>query len=356
MKANSTLLLILGFIAVLTVSAGSCTSQGRDRVELKVLNAGSLMVPFLAMEQEFELKYPGIDVLPEGHGSVQVIRYITELGKEVDVAAVADVQLIPLLMYPVQVKGGQGTYADWYIKFASNRLGIAYRADSLYSTEITADNWYEIIGRPDVKFGLADPNIDSLGYRVLMTMQLAENYYQDEMIFEKLIKDNFTGEFEVVRKDGVDTIKIPELLKPIQKRIFLRSYSIQLLALLESGELDYAFEYESVARQRGLKFLDLPREIDLSSPDYAERYQQVSIKLGFQRFSSVTPEFEGMPIIYGITIPGNAPHRQEAILFLEFLLGTDGQRIFTENYQPPLVPVEADGINKVPDELRHFIK
>jgi molybdate/tungstate transport system substrate-binding protein len=356
MKVKKFLLPVLCLAAVLSISAGSCTSKGSNRVELKVLNAGSLMVPFQALEHEFELKYPDIDVLPEGHGSVQVIRYITELGKEVDLAAVADAQLIPLLMYPARIPDGKGLYADWYIKFVSNRLGIAYTAGSAYSSEITAENWYEIIARPDVRIGLADPGIDSLGYRALMAVQLAENYYGDGAIFEKLIADNFNSAFEVIQTDGIATIKVPELLKPSQKRVFLRSYSIQLLALLESGEVDYAFEYESVARQRGLKFINLPREIDLSSPDYADQYQRVRVKLEFQRFASVMPEFEGVPIIYGITIPRNAPHQKEAILFLEFLLGAEGQRIFTESFQPPLVPAEADGIDNVPAELRPFIK
>jgi len=36
-------------------------------------------------------------------------------------------------------------------------------------------------------------------------------------------------------------------------------------ALLESGDIDYAFEYLSVARQHRLEFLSLPSEIDLGS-------------------------------------------------------------------------------------------
>jgi molybdate/tungstate transport system substrate-binding protein len=355
-KKRLILLVTLIIIAALTISLTLLASQRQNRVELRVLIAGSLMVPFQALEKGFEAKYPDVDVVLEGHGSVQVIRNIIDLGKEADLAAVADCQLIPLLMYQTQMPDGHGPYADWYIKFATNKIGIAFTNSSLYASEITADNWYEILPRPDVRIGLADPSIDSLGYRALMVVQLAEDYYSDDTIFKKLIADNFAADIEVVKTNGVSTIKVPELLQPIQKRILLRSYSIQLLALLESGEVDYAFEYESVAKQSELRFLELPQAIDLSSQNYTDQYKRVRVELEFQRFAEVVPEFEGAPIIYGITIPRNAPHQQEAIKFLEYLVGPEGQQIFSENYHPPLTPAEADDISKVPAALRPLLK
>jgi molybdate/tungstate transport system substrate-binding protein len=337
-------------------SVVSSTSCSAHKVPLKVSVAASLIVPFQEIEKEFESKYPNIDVQLEGHGSVQVIRSVTELGEDIDLAAVADYQLIPLLMYPAQMPDNAGPYADWYIKFATNRLGIAYTANSWYATEINTQNWYDILARPDVRLGLADPRIDSLGYRAMMAIELAQGYYQDNTLFKKLIIDNFGPGFEVVDTQNGTTIEIPELVKPSGNKLSLRSYSIQLLALLDSGDIDYAFEYESVAKQRGLKFVELPPEIDFSSRDYATQYQQVQVELKFQRFATVTPKFEGAQIIYGITIPANARHPQEAEKFLEFLIGPDGQRILAENYQPALVPPEADGLNNIPAGLKPFIK
>lgn len=352
------IILPVALLLVVVFAAGqtSCKSNDSSKVKLMVLAADSLIIPFQEIEKAFELKYPNIDVIIEGHGSIQVIRSVTELGEEADLAAVADSQLIPLLMYQAQIPDVGGPYADWYIDFATNALVIAYTDSSLYSSEITANNWYEIMSRPDVRIGLADPVIDSLGYRALMSVQLAKSYYQNDAIFEKLIAGDFTSVVDVTSTGGIATIHVPEFLKPAQNRIFLRSYSIQILALLESGDVDYAFEYESVAKQHGLKFLSLPPAIDLSSPDYAETYKQVRVRMDFQRFASVMPEFEGAPIIYAITIPGNAPHQQEAVAFLEFLLGSDGQRILTENYQPPLTPARADDLTRVPAALRPLLR
>ncbi len=131
---------------------------------------------------------------------------------------------------------------------------------------------------------------------------------------------------------------------------------MQLLGLLESGDLDYSFEYESVAKQHGLGFVELPAEIDLSSRDFADRYGQVTVKMDFQRFASINPEFRGEPIQYALTIPTNAPHPDAAIQFVEFLLGADGQRIFLESYQPTLVPPEADNPANMPARLQSLLE
>ncbi len=174
------LLLLIGPI----ISATACAP---GRTELKVICASSLMVPFQEMEKEFEAVHPDIDVVVEGHGSIEAIRYVTELDTEADVVAVADYSLIPMMMYNHQVPGTSESYADWYVNFATNRLGLAYTKKSKYADQISATNWYDILSDPDVKLGIPDPNIDSCGYRALMMCQLAETYYGDETIFEKVL-------------------------------------------------------------------------------------------------------------------------------------------------------------------------
>ena len=76
-------LCLLLIMAIMAGTAG-CSRPGQqpsdDQVKLKVIIAGSLLVPFQSLEKEFERQNPGIDVQLEGHGSVQVIRAVTELG------------------------------------------------------------------------------------------------------------------------------------------------------------------------------------------------------------------------------------------------------------------------------------
>jgi molybdate/tungstate transport system substrate-binding protein len=334
----------------------SCRSPGKGKVQLHVFHADSLIIPFEQIKKDFEKQNPGIDVLLDGHGSIQVIRAVTELNQDVDVAAVADSQLLRLLMYDTAMKNGNGPYADWCIEFATNAVGIAYTEISRYSDEITPGNWFDIMSRPEVKIGLADPRIDSLGYRALMSLELANGYYQQGNIFNQVLDKAFIQPLDVSISNGIAAITVPQLLKPAQSRIVLRSYSLQITALLESGDVDYSFEYESVARQRGLKFLELPSALNLSSADYASQYRQVKVNLDFQRFASVNPQFNGSPILYGITIPRNALHPYEASMFIQYLLGKEGQTILSRNYQPPLIPAVTDNNAKMPADLQPFVK
>jgi len=337
------LLIVLSLLPA--VAAGGC---GSNRTKLTVLCAGSLIVPFDQLAEKFETAHPGIDVTVEGHGSIQVVREVTELHKEADVMVVADRSLLPMLMYGNKVPGSADDYANWYIRFATNRLGIAYTSQSKYASEIGSANWYEVLSRPDVKLGISDPRIDSCGYRAFMVCQLAEDYYSDGTILERVMGD-FSPPITVSDNIEAHVIAVPETVKP--KKVTMRGYSVTLLSLLESGDLDYCFEYESVARQRGLGFVELPPEIDLGSRDFSDRYGQVVVKMDFQRFASINPEFHGEPIQYALTIPSNSPHRDAAIQFVEFLLGSDGQKVFLESYQPTLVPPEADNPANVPAGL-----
>ncbi len=348
-KAKAVGLLILLLLIGPIVSATSCTP---GRTQLKVICAGSLIVPFQEMEKEFEAVHPDIDVVVEGHGSIQVIRYVTELATEADVVAVADYSLIPMMMYDNQVPGTSQSYADWYVKFATNRLGLAYTNKSKYADRINATNWYDILSGTDIKVGVPNPLIDSCGYRALMMCQLAEAYYGDETIFESVM-----GSFSppVTVSDNIDThvISVPEVLKAT--KVTIRGSSVVLLGLLESGDLDYSFEYESVAMQRGLGFVELPPEIDLSSQNFADVYSHVMVRLDFQRFASVIPEFRGEPIVYALTIPSNSSHPEAAAEFVEFLLGTGGQRVLSEDYQPTLVPAEVDNPANLTSRLRTLL-
>jgi molybdate/tungstate transport system substrate-binding protein len=312
------------------------------------------MVPFEALEKAYEARYPEVDILVEGHGSIQVIRHVTELYEEADVIAVADYSLIPMMTYNVTIPDTNSSYASWYVKFSTNFLGIAYTPESKYASEINENNWYEILARPDIRLGLSDARLDACGYRALMLLYLAELYYDDNTIFEKVIGP-FNPPIELLSGETT-TITVPEILNPMSDRIILRGSSIRMLALLESGDIDYAFEYRSVAKQHNLNFLSLPLEIDLSSLEQSEFYEQVACELDFHRFASVQPKFTGQPIIYGITIPCNAPHYEQAIMFIEFLLGPEGQQILENNYHPLILPAEADNMDNIPGELKRLLK
>ncbi|MEG3056298.1 MAG: substrate-binding domain-containing protein [Methanoculleus sp.] len=115
-------------------------------------------------------------------------------------------------------------------------------------------------------------------------------------------------------------ITLPELMRPADDKVAIRDGSIYLLSLLDAGGIDYAFEYRSVAEDHRLRWIDLPPQINLGSAEHADDYRKVHVTLGFQRFQSIGSERMGLPIVYAMTIPTNAPNPDEARMFIDFVL------------------------------------
>lgn len=309
----------LAVLLLITVALSGCTGEPGGVTELKVLPAGSLLIPFEEAEAEFEALHPEVDVQLEGHGSIQVIRQVTDLHRAADVVAVADESLIPDMMYR-RMEGSDENYTDWYIPFATNEMVIAYTPASRYAGEITSENWYEILDRPGVRTGFSNPMLDAAGYRTLMVVQLAESEYQNATLFESLIGSHFDPALEVTTDAGVNTIHLPQIMKPSDQELVIRDGSIYLISLLQAGGIDYAFEYRSVADAVGLEWIPLPDSINLGSRDLEQEYSKVKVELGFQRFSSIGKERTGRHIVYAITIPANAPNPELAEEFMNYVL------------------------------------
>jgi molybdate/tungstate transport system substrate-binding protein len=340
----------LAALLCLAVLLAGC---GSGKQQVKLIYAGSLIVPFDKLAAAFEKEHPGVDVVTESHGSIQVLRHVTELGDRRDLVFTADEQLIPPLLYQRDDPATGKPWASWYCTFATNRVVLAVSPKSPLAGELTSKTWYRRLTQPGVRFGLADPRFDAAGYRALMVLQLAERQYGDPYLFEDVLMGRFTSPVTVERRGGVDVVEVPEILETSAgSNIVLRGASIQLVALLESGDLDCAFEYESVARQHGLKYVRLPASIDLGEEQDRASYRTVDVKLDFRRFVSVRPEFTGDLIRYAFTIPANAPDPELARQFAAFLLGPEGRRILTGEHQPVLTPPVLDHPAAAPREMR----
>lgn len=300
-------------------SARLATVSDHASQKLIVFHAGSLAVPFKQICEEFERRHPGVKVIREIAGSRECARKITDLHKACDILASADYAVIDTLLIP--------EHADWNIRFAGNEMVIAFREDSRDSGRIAMDNWYDILRRDDVTFGRSDPNADPCGYRTVLAAKLAEKLYDIPGLAD-----------EILAKD----------------RKYIRPMAADLLALLEVGELDYVFAYRSVAQQHGLKFITLPDKINFKKAELADFYKNASIRLtGKQRGTFIT--YIGEPIIYGVTIPKDAPNGELAAVFLAFLLDPNqGGTILEQNGQTLAVPSPTDTFEKLPESLKVF--
>jgi len=299
-------------IIILFFSTAGCSTAGQpQKTVLKVVPAGSLLQPFDEVETVFEAEHPDIDVQIEGHGSIQAIRQVTDLHRPVDVVAVADASLIPDLMYRTDPSTGTN-FTETYTPFARNAMVIAFTNKSRYADEITPQNWYRVISRPDVRIGISNPMLDAAGYRSIMVALLADKYYKNSTMFPVLFGSHFTPPLEIQNERGISTVVLPEVLRPSDEKLVIRDGSIFVLSQLEAGGIDYSFEYRSVAEGHNLRWVSLPPAIDLSSPDFSGDYANVRVVLGFQRFSAIGQNRTGQPIVYAITVPNSAPHPELA--------------------------------------------
>ena len=351
MKTTNKLFALLCLCLAIFGAVSACVAKPKSTIV--VFAAGSLMQPFKEIEKAFEAKYPQYDLRMEYHGSIQVMRHVTDLHEPIDIVATADQALIPMLMYATNDPATGKPYANWYASMATNKLAIAYQAKSKYADEITAENWWQILSRPDVRVGLSDPRFDAVGYRQLMVFALAQALYGHDQIFNDFLEGQFTRPINLVDLGDMLIIRIPEILETTgSAHLVMRGSSIALNALLEAGEIDYAFEYESVIKQQGFEMLNLPAELNLGDEAHEANYRRVTVKLDFRRFASVEPVFNGELIRYGLTIPESSPNPEGAARFFAFFYGEDGQKIMADNHHPLIRPIEGDHLELMPDALK----
>jgi molybdate/tungstate transport system substrate-binding protein len=297
-------------------------SLGQTQGEVIIFHAGSLAIPLKQMAAAFNQQYPNVKVLREAGGSRICARKITDLKKPCDIMASADYSVIDTLLIP--------KYASWDIHFATNQMAIMYRPDSKYAKEINSNNWYKILLKKGVQYGHSDPNADPCGYRTLLVWQLAAKYYKDPGLYKKL-----------------------QANCPLQN---VRPKETDLIALLEAGQLDYVFIYKSVCEQHHMPFVALPDQINLGSPASADFYKQATVKISGKKPGTFI-EKHGAPMIYGLTIPHDAPHRDWAIKFMAFVLGPQGRAIMEKNGQQAIYPAKVTGdASQLPEALKQFVK
>ena len=248
------------FLAALAAPIIGCGPAGgardaRQQDTVVVFVAASLTNALRPQLDSFSAR-TGATVLTESGGSVEHARKITDLHRVPDLILLADDDVFSTKLAPQHV--------TWWAAFARNRMVIAYTDRSRAHDSITSENWFTILTRPGIEVGRSDPNLAPVGYRALVLFTLAALHYHQPDLARRLL-DNAPP--KNVRANAAD-----------------------LAALLAAGELDYIYDYESVARANGFHFVELPVEVT------------------------------GLPVAYALSIPRQAPHPAAALTLLEYLM------------------------------------
>jgi molybdate/tungstate transport system substrate-binding protein len=277
--------------------------------------AASLTKPLQPVLEAFTAQ-TGIVVQRESGASLEHVRKITDLHRVPDVLLLADADVFPRYLVPA--------HATWYADFARNRMVVAYTPKSRHAAEITPDNWTSIVQRGDVEVGRTDPSIAPVGYRTLLMFQLAERAY---------------------RKPGL----AKALLDHAPDRN-IRPNAAELAALLAAGELDYIYDYQSVAESNGFRFVTLPPTIDLRDASRVKDYESVSVQVPGATPGSTTT-VRGEPILYGMSVPRAAPHPSSADRFVTYLFSPPVLKQLREAHVDMLAKPVVHG-SGAPDGLR----
>jgi molybdate/tungstate transport system substrate-binding protein len=302
-----------------------CAGNALAKEKVTIFHAGSLTVPFAKIEADFEAAHPDIDIQREAGGSTKMARMISELGKPADIMASADFKVIDKSLIP--------DFADWNIRFATNQLVLCYTDQSKFAAEVDKDNWTDILARQGVSWGHSDPNLDPCGYRSLMVLQLAEIHTRQPGLYDRLLAN--------------------------RPKANVRPKSVELVSLLKTGNMDYAWEYLSVAVQHELKYVALDDHINLGNYKYDAFYAQAEVKVtGKKPGTWITRK--GKSCTYGITLVKDAPNRDGAVAFLAYLLSPEGGlKVLEEMGQPPFTPCRVtDAAVKagLPAELQKLVE
>jgi len=304
-----------------TFGSLSCTSR---TTEIVVFHASSLSAVLGDAAEAFQKDNPRLHLRLEPSGSQVATRKVTELGMRADIVAVADAGLIGKMMVPA--------HAGWNAVFATNEVVLAHKDHSKWTDQITATNWPEVLVREGLRLGRADPDTAPIGYQTLMVWQLAE----------------LSGSY------GAAGVGLPGKLSARCAKEHVVHDEAELLALLESRAIDYAFLFRSTAEDHHLKILSLPPEINLSRQDLADRYAAVQVAVRMKQGQGSAP-IVGAPVAYGLTIPSHATHAAEAARFLAFFFGEGGQRLLLRRGFHPLAHVQCSPCAGLPAQLASYV-
>lgn len=260
----------------------------------KVLHAGALRKPMKECIHLLREKYPELKVELDYAGSRACARAVVK-GKIVDVIALADYKVFDDILIP--------RFVETSFVFATDQMVLAFDEFSTDSEIINENNWMDVLlNNNQIKYGRSDHHRDPCGYRTLMLWQLAEKFYDRPGLY-KALEDNWSN-------------------------VYPKSFD--LAGALLQGQIDYGFEYLSVAKQLNLRYIQFPPEINLSDPRLADYYAQAKVVVDGS-YPGLDTEITGAPIEFAVAIPKNSNQKELAQEFIDILTGPRGEEILEQN-------------------------
>ena len=285
-------------LPLLAVLAG-CAGGDAPRTETTVFAAGSLARPLREALDSISAA-GGPVVRLEIMGSRELLRAVTSLGRTPDLIVSADAEELEQALIPAFVASSTTFAANRVVLALSPKSALSPKPPSALSPKLTAMNWADVAASGSLRIARADPARAPLGYRTQLVWQLAERALARPGLAARLAAAS------------------PEAL--------MRGNESDLVALLESGDADAAWCYESLARALKIPYVRIGDAVDLGSVADSATYRIATIRIaGSRPGDSVT--VTGIPIRYAIAVLKNGRDVIAATLLRERLFDSASVRI-----------------------------
>jgi molybdate/tungstate transport system substrate-binding protein len=336
-------LVVLGAAATLSTQGVEVHAQPTD--QLNLCEAGSLQPAFTQVAKTFAAQHPRIAVKDVSGGSVALAGRLAAGTETCDVYASADHVDIDLLLKPAKL-------ADFTIVFARGRMVLAYLASDPMTRGVAApgdfnppasvppadSHWYRALLQPGVRIAGSHPFLDPSGYRSHMIFQLAQVFYSEPNLANRLLEH-----YTIMPNVGSpDAIARPALGK---------DYNFQ-----------FTYEHSAVTAAKSsaeYRYVTLPDRIDLSASRHNRHYAEATVTIPVVGAKGVNAHVSipATRVAWGLTIPTNSQNPQNAVAFVNLLLGRAGTAALIANGPAPITPatVSPADYSRLPRSLQSSV-
>jgi molybdate/tungstate transport system substrate-binding protein len=279
------------FIILTFVFAAYAEPKG----EIKIIYPENIQFLVEKFKDGFQKQNPEVTIiLQKGAGPAQV-QQLYSGNETADVLILSDDRMARSSI--------QTLYQSAPTDFMSDEIAIIAGKNAKYFDELTMRYWNTFLLRPDVKVGIPDANQSYAAARVPLVWKLAETWVHQMSLYESL------------------TAKLKSS-EPHSSTI----------SALQSGTLDYAFDYATQGKQNGLRVFRLLKYYSLGDPSLANFYKSAVVETDQKKL------IYGEPIIYSIGCIKKSKNLTTAQAFTDYVAGSEGRSILQAE---ELTPIEA---------------
>jgi molybdate/tungstate transport system substrate-binding protein len=282
------------WFAILIVLISGLAQAESVKGEIKVIYPENIQFLMAKFKDGFQKQNPGASViLQKGAGPEQIQQLYSE-NQTADILVLSDDRLVRSSV--------QTMYQSNPTDFMSDEIAIIAGKNAKYFDELTVRYWNTYLLRPDVKVGIPDTAKSYAAIRVPLVWKLAETWVHQMSLYETLTAKLKTTEPQP-----------------------------SIISALQSGNLDYSFDYATQGKQNGLRVFRLLKYYNLGDPTLENVYKSAVIETVEKKL------LHGEPIIYSIGALKKSKNQTAVEAFIEYVSGNEGRAILQAEELTPVI-------------------